>query len=168
MSHHPPAPCPKHLAAVASSHGPCVEHKLYSPPGQGYARVYVGSRAGGRKRKGMLLHRVVFLRTHGYLPEVVRHICDNQRCINPLHLRPGTQADNVRDMIDRKRYKKRQPGRRLTAIQVAEIRRRWAIRVAPGKGGPGDKVNGPAALGREFRVSPTEIYAIAEGRMYYA
>ena len=34
---------------------------------------------------------------------VIRHTCDNARCINPDHLVPGTQADNVNDMMDRNR-----------------------------------------------------------------
>ena len=36
---------------------------------------------------------------------VIRHTCDNARCIEPSHLVLGTQADNVRDMIERGRQK---------------------------------------------------------------
>lgn len=34
---------------------------------------------------------------------VVRHDCDNPPCVNPNHLRTGTQADNIRDAVSRRR-----------------------------------------------------------------
>lgn len=34
----------------------------------------------------------------------VLHSCDNRACVNPLHLRIGTDADNVKDTMDRKRH----------------------------------------------------------------
>ena len=40
---------------------------------------------------------------HGYVPEVVRHACDNPPCCNPLHLLGGTHADNVADKVRRGR-----------------------------------------------------------------
>lgn len=36
---------------------------------------------------------------------VVAHSCDNEACINPLHLWLGTQKENVRDCIDKKRFR---------------------------------------------------------------
>lgn len=36
-------------------------------------------------------------------PLVARHTCDNNWCINPEHLLPGTQAQNLQDAVDRKR-----------------------------------------------------------------
>lgn len=55
------------------------------------------------QRKYMRLHRAVFMDNNGYLPPVVRHTCDNPRCINPAHLIPGTVADNNRDRAERGR-----------------------------------------------------------------
>lgn len=34
---------------------------------------------------------------------VVRHMCDNPRCIKIAHLRVGSQADNLKDCLRRKR-----------------------------------------------------------------
>ena len=48
-------------------------------------------------------HRWAFEDANGYLPPVVRHKCDTPLCVNPAHLEPGTQADNVRDREERGR-----------------------------------------------------------------
>lgn len=34
---------------------------------------------------------------------VIRHTCDNRKCINPQHLILGTPQDNVKDRVKRKR-----------------------------------------------------------------
>lgn len=50
------------------------------------------------------------------------HSCDNPPCVNPAHLRWGSQDDNMRDMV-----KRRRDGRSvLTPAQVREIRSRHA------------------------------------------
>lgn len=51
------------------------------------------------------LHRLVYEECFGEIPKglVVRHKCDVRNCINPEHLEIGTQADNVRDTVERNR-----------------------------------------------------------------
>lgn len=56
--------------------------------------------------RSMLAHRVSWIIHNGDIPEcdgyhgtVIMHTCDNPACVNPAHLRLGTQADNVKDMI---------------------------------------------------------------------
>lgn len=72
-------------------------------------------------------HRLAFYFEHKIWPEVVRHRCDNRRCINPVHLEPGTQLDNIQDMKNRGRASRRpgseNPAALLNEEQVREIRR---------------------------------------------
>lgn len=66
-------------------------------------------RAGHRQMrvsgKKVLVHRLAYAATHGGIPAglIVRHRCDNPRCVNPAHLEAGTQADNIQDMVSRGR-----------------------------------------------------------------
>lgn len=52
-------------------------------------------------------HRVSVMIFHGVNPagRVVLHKCDVTLCCNPDHLKPGTQRQNVRDMIKKGRGK---------------------------------------------------------------
>ena len=63
---------------------------------------YPTTAAGG---KISTVHRYIYESIHGTIPVdmVVRHKCDNKRCINPNHLEIGTLADNVRDRVERGR-----------------------------------------------------------------
>lgn len=66
------------------------------------SQAYGLFRHKGRMRK---VHRVAYELTYGPIGIlVVRHQCDNPRCVRPSHLALGTQSDNVRDSIERRRW----------------------------------------------------------------
>jgi hypothetical protein len=75
----------------------------------------------GRTGTGEYAHRAAVGAKAG---EVVRHLCDNQLCVNPQHLRKGTQKQNLMDM----RFKSRAVvnGRKLTEADVREARELYA------------------------------------------
>lgn len=52
----------------------------------------------------------------------VLHACDNPPCVNPSHLRIGTDADNVEDMFERKRNPRRGRLRNEDIIRMRMLR----------------------------------------------
>jgi len=93
---------------------------------QGYGRIGTG----GRRSTPILTHRVSWVMHHGSIPEgmLVCHHCDNPSCVRPDHLFLGTNADNVQDMIAKKRHAhgEQAPWSKVTKAQVIEIRQRYA------------------------------------------
>lgn len=64
------------------------------------------------KRKSVPAHRAMWMALNNRfdLPRsvVIRHKCDNPRCVNGEHLLDGTQKNNMQDMIDRGRQRKKE------------------------------------------------------------
>ncbi|PEI49915.1 HNH endonuclease signature motif containing protein [Bacillus toyonensis] len=79
--------------------------------------------------KNISAHRFVYEEMFGEIPPglVIRHKCDNRKCINPEHLETGTYKDNVMDMVTRGRMRTLKGSSRrdakLTEESVIEIRR---------------------------------------------
>lgn len=71
--------------------------------------------------KSQTAHSVSYQLYKGIVPEgmVIRHTCDNRKCVNPEHLLIGTQRDNIKDMDVRNR---RGFISKLSQVQVAEIK----------------------------------------------
>lgn len=109
-------------------------------------------------------HRVSYMLYNGAFPPegmVIRHKCDNPRCVNPLHLEYGTKKDNAQDALDRGRYPKRdQAGEKngaakLNEEKVREIRRLWAT-----------PNNSTVKLAKQFNVSHDTISLVVNGKSW--
>jgi len=134
------------------------------PPDECGCRVFTGARRGdgygafqmGKRQTGA--HRAAWEFTYGPIPSGMKvlHRCDNPPCCEPTHLFLGTNADNLADMAAKGRstHGARNPNARLTAEEVAEIRRRRAS---------GETC---AALAREFGVQFAAVSKITTGRTW--
>lgn len=136
----------------------CIEHTQKGNRG-GYGATTI-------KGRTYALHRLTYANSVGVditalSGVVVRHTCDNPRCINPDHLIAGTQADNIRDRVERGRGRvpkgEAHHANRLTATQVWLIRNRYIPRC---------KVNGTHALAKEFDVHQSVISRIVNNRIW--
>lgn len=108
---------------------------------RGYGKINIGGTM-------YLTHRIAYeLAFHAPDKLHVCHRCDNPPCCNPVHLFLGTQADNNKDSMLKGRR-----GKKLTPLQVDEIRKRYT---------PYCKINGGQAMGKEFNVTQSAISHIA-------
>lgn len=110
--------------------------------GNGYAVIRRGPKADGHVK----VTRIVYELFHGPVPDgcyQVLHSCDNPPCVNPQHLRAGTDADNVRDKMLK--------GRATMVLTPDEVR---AIRSDP---------RGSTTVARDYGVSKQTVQKIRRG-----
>lgn len=119
----------------------------------GYGSIYWDGRL-------LSTHRVSYLLNVGDIPEGIHvlHSCDNPPCVNPLHLRLGTHAENMRDKAERGRNAEmkgeRNPASKITQDVADSIRSTWH------QGG----VKSKAQLARDFGVSEGIVHNVLSGR----
>jgi hypothetical protein len=100
-------------------------------------------------------HRYAWQLAHGLIPPGmhVLHSCDVRACVNPRHLRAGTNADNAADRVARRRQP-RGDSHPLARLCEADVR---AIRAS-------DETY--AVLARRYAVSPGTIGAIRQRKCW--
>jgi HNH endonuclease len=78
-----------------------------------------------KKGVSMLAHRASWELQNGPIPTglSILHKCDVPACVEPSHLFPGTQADNMADMVKKGRSTQgaRHPNARTSESKVREI-----------------------------------------------
>lgn len=91
----------------------------------------------------------------------VLHSCDNPPCVNPRHLRTGTDTDNTQDRVSHNRHRsgkpmvgEKNPVSKLTETNVQEIRERLA------------KGETQTRVGRLYGVSQSAVSKIVTGRAW--
>lgn len=94
----------------------CTSHTLNSG---GYAEYWFN-------RNKYVMTRYIYTECFGEIPDdlMIRHKCDNPKCINPEHLELGTPQDNVNDMVERGRNAKgeRNGSAKLSNSDVRQIK----------------------------------------------
>lgn len=106
--------------------------------------------------KSLSASRHVYQELNGELPTeiVVRHTCDNPRCINPDHLITGTQADNIKDRDERGHGPQGEKNgmAKLNAFDVLRIRKKLRETIA--------------TLAKTYGVQPRAIADIATNKLW--
>lgn len=125
----------------------------------GYGVVSAGSRTDGTRRMEKH-HRVVYAEANGLTladikEKVVMHTCDNPPCVNPKHLRLGTLADNMDDMVAKGRHASRSGTSHYEAKFTEE--QLAAVRLDP---------RPQRTIAAEYGVSQSAISDIKTGKRY--
>ena len=138
--------------------GECIDHGMTrSLQKQGYGSVTDPRYKGGRS---VGLHRLKYCEYRGWHLDqingkVIRHTCDNPRCISPRHLKIGTIADNNRDRAKRGRSAKIVPSRRKLTLEDCNYIVENTVNRC--------KVNGVQKMAERFGVDSAVIVKVRKG-----
>ena len=125
----------------------------YKPNSSGYGSCrYMGRKVGA--------HVAAYCKANNLTPEdvkgkVVMHSCDNRLCVNPEHLSLGTQSQNIKDAVNKRRTPQMRgvQSRKLTHAAIEDIKQR----LVKGSGG------NVKQLASEFGVHWQYILQVARG-----
>lgn len=109
--------------------------------------------------KLMLAHRFSYEIYSGKIPKGkhILHSCDTPSCVNPAHLRPGTDADNAMDKISRGRQTRWEkcPLSKLTWKEVFRIRELYT-----------ENKYSQGTLAKMFNVNQSNIFHIVHNNTW--
>lgn len=97
-------------------------------------------------------HRFMFVAMNDIEPEVVRHTCNNRRCVKPTHLIGGTQEQNMRDKF----FDGTGNTQKLSPSDVMDIRDRF-VRY-------NKRRSNAREIAAEYGVTAKYVVLIAEGK----
>lgn len=126
---------------------------LVTGPGGGYGTIQDTRGELGKRNAFYRTHRAYWMLVKGPIPDgaVLLHRCDNPPCCNPEHIRVGTHMDNIRDAIDKDRFRPQSP---ITIAVASEIKRRAAA---------GEKA---ADIARTMGLPGEPVWRVASGRTF--
>lgn len=136
------------------SQSDCIDHG-YSTGTKGYAQAKVAGRFVYRHRLAYAEHAGV---AEADLPPLL-HSCDNRRCINPHHLKPGSLGENNTDRhLKGRDAVGEQHGQ--AKLDVATVRWIQAAYI------PRDPEFSGRAIARKLGVSKATVQAVITGRYW--
>lgn len=99
-------------------------------------------------------YRTAYELTCGKIPDnkIILHLCNNPKCCNPMHLKLGTQKENMQQMLKEGRGKKFS---KISKEQVIEIRNIWK------NGNISQK-----QIAEKFNISQSQISSIVNNKYW--
>lgn len=122
----------------------------------GYGRMKVDNKAWMAHRYSLKCHLGRELKDGC----VVLHTCDNPCCINPEHLREGTQKENMQDCKQKARLGPRGGRHNKLPVQSASEERIKKVINAHNRGWK------PSAISSYFKLSPAWVSKVIQDYLY--